>query len=416
MRRIDPFRILAFSLVLAVAAFALATSNARGGENLSARAAAASITAGDLRRHAEVLADDTFEGREAGTAAAARPPAICSASSSGIRSRAPAHRAATIRSFGADYRNLLAMIEGSDPKLKDEVILVSAHYDHVGYGNYRNSFGPTGYIHNGADDNASGVSTLLEVVEAAAMLDPRPKRSILFAFWDGEEKGLLGSKHWTSNPTVPLARVRTMVNMDMVGRLRNNRLEVSGTRTASNLRQLVSRHNDGANLLLDFTWEMKDNSDHYPFYSRGMPIVMLHTGLHSDYHRPSDDVDKLEFEGMRRVATLVFGVVSGLADEEKLPGFRGTVRRESSYWQQTVEAPLAPLPSRLGISWDPRDAAAPGLRVTRVVRGSAADAAGLTVGDRLVRFAGRELSPSEDFTALVLSSASPVQATIIAQR
>jgi Peptidase family M28/PDZ domain len=400
------------SISLAIALCMRGGPTIRAGENLSARSAAASITTDDLRRHAEVLANDTFEGREAGSRGghAAAGYLIGQLKREGLRGAGT--RGGYAQVFGADYRNLLSMLEGSDPKLKDDFILVGAHYDHVGYGNPRNSYGPIGYIHNGADDNASGVATLLELAEAIAQLDPRPKRSVLFALWDGEEKGLLGSKHWLSQPTVPLSKVRVMINMDMVGRLRNNRLEVYGTRTLRGLRRLVSLQNETPQLLLDFTWEMKDNSDHYPFFAQGIPVVMLHTGLHADYHRPSDDVDKLQIEGMRRVALLLFGVVRDLGDEATLNGFREASRRESPYTQTTLEAPVPPLPSRLGVSWNPRDVAAPGLRVTRVVASSAAEAAGLREGDRIVRFAGHELSPKLDFTALVLAAASPVATTV----
>src|SRR5581483_3518130 len=107
--------------------------------------------------------------------------------------------------FSNQYRNLLGLLEGSDPTLREQVIVVSAHYDHVGYGNSQNSYGPIGFIHNGADDNASGDAGLLELVEAFTKLEQRPKRTILFAMWDGEEGGLLGSKHWVANPTLPLS-------------------------------------------------------------------------------------------------------------------------------------------------------------------------------------------------------------------
>ncbi len=132
--------------------------------------------------------------------------------------------------FDGASRNILGLWEGSDPALKQEVIIVGAHYDHVGYGTPSNSFGPIGRIHNGADDNASGTSGLLEIMEAIVRLEPRPRRTLLFALWDGEEKGLLGSKHWVAQPTLPLERVKLMLNMDMIGRLRDNRLEIGGSR------------------------------------------------------------------------------------------------------------------------------------------------------------------------------------------
>ncbi len=179
------------------------------------------------------------------------------------------------------------MLEGSDPDLKRDCILVGAHYDHVGYGTRRNSRGPWGYIHNGADDNASGVSGVLELAQAVTLLDSPPKRSILFALWDGEEKGLLGSKHWAAHPTVPLQDVVMAFNVDMIGRLRGNSVHVFGTRTARGLRRWASEANQLTDLLIDFSWELKANSDQFSFVERRIPTLMLHTGLHDEWHRPS---------------------------------------------------------------------------------------------------------------------------------
>ena len=128
--------------------------------------------------------------------------------------------------------NLIGYLAGSRAEWSEQSVLVTAHYDHVGYGTRRNSFGPLGYIHNGADDNASGTAALLEVMQAFVNLPEPPRRTVVFAAWDGEEQGLLGSKHWTNYPTIPLDNVRMLINMDMLGRLRNKRLEVFGSRTA----------------------------------------------------------------------------------------------------------------------------------------------------------------------------------------
>jgi hypothetical protein len=181
------------------------------------------------------------------------------------------------QTFGSGYRNILGVIRGRDPKLQQEFIVIGAHYDHVGYGTQRNSFGPTGSIHNGADDNASGTAGVLEVLQAFTMLPEAPRRSIMFAFWDGEEKGLLGSKHWTSFPTVPLKQVVMAFNADMIGRLKNNRLEVYGARSAAGLRKLVSRNNTDFGLQLDFMWHVNADSDHYSSSSRTFRSLMLHT-------------------------------------------------------------------------------------------------------------------------------------------
>jgi hypothetical protein len=288
------------------------------GEAISS-AAADTITADDLRRHAAALADDTFEGRATGTRGGRAAAGYLQTQFKALGLKPAGEKGGYFQTFDGSSRNILGMIEGSDPDLRKEIILVSAHYDHVGYGNARNSFGPTGHIHNGADDNASGAATLVEVAEAVSKLEPKPRRSILFALWDAEETGLNGSKHWLSKPTVKLADVRVMINMDMVGRLRNNKLTVYGARTARGLRKFVSLPNREEPLAIDFSWEIRNDSDHHPFYSRGIPILMLHTGLHGDYHRPSDDVEKLNLDGMQRVAKLLFGLITAMADQPELP-------------------------------------------------------------------------------------------------
>ena len=141
----------------------------------------------------------------------------------------------------------------------------------------RTSRGPVGHIHNGADDNGSGTSAVLKLAEAFSLLDEPPKRSILFAFWDAEEIGLLGAKHWLSQPTIRLDRVRLAVDIDMIGRLRDDRLTVYGTRTTYGLRRVVSEQSDGSDLRLNFSWALNPNGDHYPFFSHNIPVLLFHT-------------------------------------------------------------------------------------------------------------------------------------------
>jgi Zn-dependent M28 family amino/carboxypeptidase len=150
--------------------------------------------------------------------------------------------------FNGNCRNILGIVAGSDAALKQEVIAIGAHYDHVGYGRNGNSFGPIGYIHNGADDNASGTAAILEMIDAIKRLPTPPKRSLLFVLWDAEEDGLIGSRHWIARPTIPLARVKLYINLDMVGRLKNDRVEVYGSRTLAGSRRLLAEENADAKL------------------------------------------------------------------------------------------------------------------------------------------------------------------------
>lgn len=383
---------------------------AQAAESRAITSLMSSITADDLRRHAETLSDDTFEGREAGSRGGHAAGIYIGREFQKHKLAGGARPGSYYQAFGAQYRNILGLLPGSDPELKDEVVVIGAHYDHVGYGTPQNSYGPTGFIHNGADDNASGVAGLLEIVEAFAQLETPPKRTILFAYWDGEEKGLLGSKHWVSQPTLPIEKVRIALNMDMIGRLRNDTVEVYGARSGRNLRRLTSLNNRDSNLRLNFIWKMREDSDHFTFFQRGIPVLMLHTGLHDDYHRPSDDPEKLNVAGMHRVVQVICGVLYDLAQQPQLSGFRQASRTESEHTQKERERPLPALPSRLGLSWDAAaEKAGKGLLVNRVARGTAAERAGIRTGDKIVRFNDQPTADGQELKALVLAAENPVR-------
>lgn len=223
---------LAVHISLAALMSLLTIASAQAADRTALATAAASITKDELKTYVDVLADDTLEGRETGSRGG-RAAANYLFKAFEKLGAAPAGDGGTyFQSFNAASRNVVAIVEGSNARLKDQAIVIGAHYDHVGYGNARNSYGPTGYIHNGADDNASGVAGLLEVLDAVKTLPTPPRRSILFACWDAEEGGLHGSRHWVSKPTVPISQVVLDINMDMIGRMKNGHLEILGSRTA----------------------------------------------------------------------------------------------------------------------------------------------------------------------------------------
>jgi hypothetical protein len=403
-----------FEVILTLILSSVVARTALAVESGALHAARESIRSADLRRHVEVLADDTMEGRAAGTRGGYAAGGYL----------AERLRKAKLGPAGADGgyfqtvptggRNVLSMLAGADPKLAQQVIVVGGHYDHVGYGNRGNSMGPVGYIHNGADDNASGISALLELADALALLPSPPKRSILLAFWDGEEDGLLGSKHWIGQPTIPRDRIAFFVNLDMVGRLRQDTMRLEGSRTGAGLRQLVSRQNTGIGLGLDFRWENKGNSDHWSFFSAGIPFIMFHTGEHEDYHRPSDDSHRLNYDGMERIGRLLLNIVTELAERPTLPAFRQASRNElDEYSRRRWEATL-PLPAgRLGIRWAERRGDEKGLPVQSVQPDSPAHRGGLAVGDRVVTFGGRETQTDDDLLAAVYAASGPVVVEVI---
>lgn len=393
---------------VALSCWTTLTRPAGGGENLWLDAARHSITTEELSEHAGLLADDMLEGREAGSRGghAAAKYIVQRLEDSGLKPAGLNGHFA--QPFPGNSQNLLAVLAGSDPQLSEEYLIVGAHYDHVGYGTRRNSYGPIGFIHNGADDNASGVATLLEVIDALVQIEHCPRRSILFAFWDGEEKGLLGSQHWMHNPTIPVSSVKLALNIDMVGRLRGGRIEVMGARTGSGLRQQLSTTSLTDGSWIDFTWEYKDNSDHWTFYQSDIPSLCIHTGLHEDYHRPSDDVEKLNIDGMRQVAGYFVEQLCELADAQQMPEFRSQSRLETPQTQRRMERPLPPLASRLDFNWEYRPGMRPIVYVQYVSRRSLSGEAGLRAGDKIVSVNSLSITSEALLPTLALSSESAV--------
>lgn len=372
----------------------------------------ASVTEQELLGHAGVLADDSLEGREAGTRGglAAARYIESRLEDAGLQPAGDGGRFA--QRFNGNMQNLLAVRPGSDPDLADQYLVLGAHYDHVGYGTRRNSNGPVGYIHNGADDNASGVAALLEVADALAAIDFHPRRSILFAFWDGEEKNLLGSRHWVRQPTVPLPQVKAAVNVDMVGRLTDGTLIVAGTRTGYGSRQLLSTSRLPAGVQIDFSWEFKENSDHWPFAAAGVPAFVVNTGIHDDYHRPSDDVEKLNVPGMRLATQYLVEAVMRLADADDLPRYRAAGLGETPELRTAREQPLPPLPPRTAVEWAAPVAGDPaGVLVVAVPPDLTADggeqdavAEQLRPGDRVVACDAVAVRTVADLKSLLLTA------------
>jgi hypothetical protein len=399
----------ASALLLVVGAFDLQGVPLHGGTYTSA---VATINRNELRRHCEFLASDALEGRETGTRGGQAAGTYIVAQLRKLKVHPAGVDGDYYQPFLNNSRNILCQLPGSDPVLGKEYLIVCAHYDHVGYGSVRNSRGPIGYIHNGADDNASGTSALLELVKAFTSLDTPPKRSLVFSFWDAEEQGLLGSEYWTQSPTVSLQGLRLVVNLDMVGRLRENRAECLGCRTAPGLRGLIATSNGDPAISLTFPWETRRDSDHYPFFARQIPYVMVFTGKHPDYHTPNDDVEKLNVDGMERVARLLFRAVYAAAEAPQLPGFRQSAFQESSADQQAREALEALPPARLGVTWDEDLARRHVIQIAQLDPGSAAEVAGFRVGDHILKFDDATIHDPADLRESVLDSPDEAIAVI----
>ncbi|HET9217892.1 MAG TPA: M28 family peptidase [Terriglobia bacterium] len=235
-------------------------------------------------------------------------------------------------------QNVVGLIEGSDPNLRREVIIVGAHYDHDGEHD--------GQIWPGADDNASGTAGVLELAEAFGNGRRAPVRTILLCLFAGEEKGEIGSQHYTDNPFIPIVRTTAMLQMDMIGRNEEhganrqlmleretsaqnaNTVNLIGTLFSSDLRKTMESANGQVGLDLKFRYDdtpedLLRRSDQWPFLQKGIPSLFIHTGEHPDYHQPSDTADKINYAKMEKIVRLVFVAVESLGNASARPGFIG---------------------------------------------------------------------------------------------
>jgi hypothetical protein len=231
-------------------------------------------------------------------------------------------------------RNVVALLEGSDPRLKDQTIILTAHHDHMGTSN--------GHIYHGADDNASGVAGLLATARALTKGNIRPKRSILFLAYDGEERIFLGSYYYVTHPVVPLNQTIAAFNLDMIGRNEDdpnwptpadrnvNMVNILGTRYNPALREIIDRENQREGLKLDYKMDTVDpdslwsRSDHFWFAPLHIPQVEFQTGLHPDYHTENDTWDRINYPKLTRIARLVYLSVADLASSDKIIPFLPT--------------------------------------------------------------------------------------------
>jgi hypothetical protein len=289
--------------------------------------------------------------------------------------------------------NVVAELPGSDPNLADQYIVVGAHYDHLGLGAH-NSLAPReiGKIHHGADDNASGTAGVLELADAFAHAPYKPRRSIVFICFAGEELGLLGSNYYASHPTYPLKQTIAMLNMDMIGRVVKNKLYVSGTGTSPGFQELVKKANQSLNFEIAYSNSGYGASDQTSFTVKEIPVLFFFSGLHSDYHKPSDTWDKIDPAAGARVVELVANVISGLDALSDKPQYVRVAEPISSGTGGGggYGAYFGSIPDFGEIEH--------GVKFSDVRDGSPAAKAGLKGGDILIEFDGKKIENLYDFT------------------
>jgi Zn-dependent M28 family amino/carboxypeptidase len=284
-------------------------------------------------------------------------------------------------------KNVVAVLEGEGP-LADETIVLGAHYDHLGLGGAGSLAPWTTDIHNGADDNASGTATLLEAARRLATSGEKPRRRIVFIAFTGEERGLLGSAHYVRQPRFPLESTVAMFNLDMVGRLNENKLQVFGTGTAKEFEPLVDKLGEQYGFQIAKHPGGFGPSDHSSFYAKKIPVLHLFTGTHSDYHRPSDDSPKINVEGMRRVADMLVDVVRATDAAEAKPTYI-EIKRVEALGDGGDRPYFGSIPDYGGN--------VEGLLLSGVVEGGPAEKGGLKGGDVIVKLGDSKITGIEDF-------------------
>ena len=333
--------------------------------------------------------------------------------------------------------NVVGILDGSDPILKNETIVIGAHYDHLGRGGEGSLAPREGDIHHGADDNASGVAGVLELARLFRTQGQRPRRTLVFIAFSGEEEGLLGSNYYVNHPIVPLANTVAMINMDMIGRMKDNKLIVGGVGTAQEWRPVIAAANASERIkvaatpetsgeiaitstspassmgtgvpmvsgingrpivtrALENTFDLTLNedgfgpSDHSSFYAKQVPVLFFWTGSHEDYHKPSDTADKINYDDEARILSLVSRVIRDIDSNDKRPAYT-VAKSESTGRSMGFRVYLGTIPNYADSS--------DGLLLDGVRDDSPASKAGIKAGDKIVKLAGRDVRNVYDYTA-----------------
>jgi aminopeptidase YwaD len=306
----------------------------------------------------------------------------------------------------AKTANVIGMLEGNDPVLKDEYIVVGAHMDHLGdgikYGSLHDSHEPA--IHNGADDNASGTAGVLELAEYYASNKGDLKRSVIFMWFSGEEAGLIGSAYFVKSELFKKYNIVSMINLDMVGRLTDNKLTIGGTGTSSVWTPLLDSLNKSFNFAAVYNKDGFGPSDHASFYGKDVPVLFFFTGLHKQYHRPDDDWQLINADGEAQILEMVAGVVSYAAN---IPGKIDFVKVQEEKKETNMGFRVT-----LGVIPD-YSSTKEGLEITGVKAGGVAEKGGLQGGDVITKLGQYDIKNIYDYTD-ALSKFKPGEETEVA--
>lgn len=394
----------------------------------------------NLRRHVSYLASDKLEGRRTGEKGATSAAGYVMNSFANAKLKGgvisngkrlylqtfpykPRNAKGEIATDAKEVEafNVIGILEGTDAVLKNEAIVIGAHYDHLGKGGMGSLAANSSEIHHGADDNASGTSALIELARQFAKTKNN-KRTLIFIAFGGEEEGLLGSRYYVNNPVFPLAQTVAMFNMDMIGRLNGEKLNVGGIGTAKEWKELVERINprreyysqvstpvksDGELILMKtttsagfapmFVLQLNDDgfgpSDHSSFYGKQIPVLFFFTGTHLDYHKPSDTAEKINYEGLKRIATYVSDIVKAIDLNPNKPTYTVAKSPAPTEGRRSFNVTLGTIPGY----GDGND----GMLVDGVRENTPAAKIGMKAGDKIVKLGGKDIRNVQDYTAVL---------------
>lgn len=293
-------------------------------------------------------------------------------------------------------QNVVAYLEGSDPALKNEYIVVGAHYDHLGLGGNASGsrFPEQNKVHNGADDNASGVASLIEIARFFSIQSNRPSRSLIFVAFGAEELGIIGAKHFVDNSPVPMAAIKAMVNIDMIGRLKEDKpsLNISGTGTFSNADSIIEKAATEFNFTIKKIIDGYGPSDHSAFYNSRVPVLFISTGAHSDYHTPLDVVERINFQGQVLITKFTTNVIKIIGDSPSPIIFADPSKRSvSGQYSRGLKVTLGIMPDVSGAE------TSGGMKVEGIRSDGPAGIAGMLKGDIITALNGLPVSNIYDY-------------------
>lgn len=364
------------------------------------------ITESDLKIRIDILASDSLEGRRSGTIGCEKAASYIASefkrigllpldsANSYLQHFEFSERAIdTTKKEKTKTANVIGFLEGNDTDLKDEVVIIGGHYDHLGWGG-KHALDSVKAIHYGADDNASGTAGIIELAEYFAKNRSSLKRSLLFMAYSGEEEGLHGSIYYTKNPYLPLEKTQAMINMDMIGRMKDSILIVEGMGSSPYWKELFATL-DTQYFKMRYKPDGVGPSDHSPFYRKNIPVLFYFTGLHKDYHKASDTKDKINFEGMSDALSLVRECITRIQEKNDTIPYTlvpiDTTKKATSFSVYVGGIP--------DYGYDGE-----GLKISDVTPNSPAARAGMKPEDIIVKFGDKAIKNIYDYTGQLSKS------------